>query len=179
MQATINDESYALVKKMATKFAYSSNSYEYEEYLTAGLEGLVKAVNTYKEDFDTTFSTYANTCIRNAMCTKKKGIERFDIQEDENVIIEDVDILSEEMSEGNMADEVRRIIRKVNKGNERNAEMVMLHIGLIEDEDAMDYKEISARFNVSAERVRQVYVNTINAIKANENDKELIYSFVG
>lgn len=179
MKPIISEESYALVEKMAYKFAYGNHSIDYDRYLNAGLDGLVKAVNTYKEGTNAEFSTYANTCIRNAMCTEKKRINRFDLQEDENVILEDVTTFSEETTDGRMADEVRRIIRDVNNGNERNSEMVMLHIGLVDEEDVLDYKEISARFNVSAERVRQVFVKTMKAIKADKDASDLIYSFVG
>lgn len=177
MKAELSTESMNLVYKMAYKFAYSTTSLEYEEYCSVGLEGLIKAIKSFKEDNDTQFATYANTCIRNAMCTKQKILNKFDLQEDENVIIEDIDTLSEEMADGKMVDEVKYLIRKVNKGNERNAEMVMLHIGL--EDEAMDYKEISLKFNVSAERVRQIYNNTISLIKEDKKGKELLYSFVG
>ena len=63
---------------------------------------------------------------------------------------------------------------------ERNAEMSLLHFGLVDEvEKPMDYKELSAMFNVSAERVRQVCVKNINAIKADDNLKDFLYAFVG
>lgn len=199
MQAKITKESYALVEKLAYKFAYSTESLEYEEYLSVGLEGLVKAVNNYKEDSDAEFSTFATTCIRNAMCTKQKMLNRFDLQQDENVILDGngekeyedgnddelvtdsiVNLFTEEMGDSNVTDVLKMVVRKANKDNERNAEMALLHFGLVDDvEEPMDYKELSAKFQVSAERVRQVCVNTINAIKADENAKELLYAFVG
>lgn len=178
MKPIISAESYAIVEKLAYKFAYGNSSYKYEEYLNKGLEGLIKAINNYKEDTDADFATYATTCIRNEMCTKKKQMERFDLQQDENVDFTNYDGMVTEMADDNMADIIKSAIYKANKGNERNSEMVMLHIGL-NGEEPMDYKELSAKFNVSAERVRQVYVNTISTIKANENTKELLYSFVG
>lgn len=199
MQAKITDESYALVLKMATKFAYGNTSMEYEELVNAGLEGLVKAVNTYTEDKDATFSTYANTCIRNAMCTKQGQLKRFDLQQDENVVLdgngekasEDGDdevvtdntffnSFAEEMEENNVTDALKMAVRKANKGNQRNTEMALLHFGLVDEvEEPMDYKEISVKFQVSAERVRQVCVNTIKTIQADKNTKDMLYGFVG
>lgn len=199
MQAKITDESYALVLKMATKFAYGNTSMEYEELVNAGLEGLVKAVNTYNDNKDTTFSTYANTCIRNAMCTKQGQLKRFDLQQDENVVLdgngekasEDGDdevvtdntffnLFAEEMEESNVTDALKMAVRNANNGNQRNTEIVLLHFGLVDEvEEPMDYKEISAKFQVSAERVRQVCVNTIKTIQADKNTKDMLYGFVG
>lgn len=163
MKAEITEESYALVLKMATNFAYGNTSLQYEELVSEGLKGLEKAIATFKEDKDASFSTYANTCIRNAMCTKQKNLKRFDLQQDENVEMETIDTLSVEMVDDNMEDDFRSLVRCANKGNERNAEMVFLHLGIGTDK-CMDYKELSAKFNVSAERVRQVYVNTMSTI---------------
>lgn len=198
MQAEITEESYALVLKMANKFAYGCTSIDYEEYVSAGLEGLAKAIKTYKEGNNTTFSTYANTCIRNAMCTKQSNLKRFDLQQDENVILDGngekssedgedevvtnniFNSFAEEMGDYNITDALKMVVRKVNKGNERNTEIALLKFGLVDEvENPMDYKELSVKFQVSAERVRQVCVNTINAIKADENAKELLYAFVG
>lgn len=199
MQAKITNESYALVLKMATKFAYGNTSMEYEELVNAGLEGLVKAVNTYNEDKDTTFSTYANTCIRNAMCTKQGHIKRFDLQQNENIVLDgngekasedgDDEVVMnnaffnpfvEEMEDDNVTNALKMAVRKTNKGNQRNTEMALLHFGLVDDvEEPMDYKELSVKFQVSPERVRQVCVNTIKAIQADKNTKDILYGFVG
>ena len=199
MKPQFTEESYALVLKMANKFAYGSTSLDYVQYVNVGTEGLVKAINNYQEGRDTDFSTFANTCIRNAMCTKQSQLKRFDLQQDENVVLdgdgekpcedEDDEItttntifnsLTEEMGESNVTEALRMVIRKVNKDNDRNAEMSLLHFGLVDEvEKPMDYKELSAMFNVSAERVRQVCVKNINAIKADDNLKDFLYAFVG
>lgn len=200
MEARFTEESYALVLKMANKFAYGNTSLEYEHYVSVGTEGLIKAINNYQEGRDADFSTFATTCIRNAMCTKQSQLRRFNLQQDENVILDGegekasedgedeittatntiFNSLTEEMGESNVTEALRMVIRKVNKGNERNAEMSLLHFGLVDEvEKPMDYKELSAMFNVSAERVRQVCAKNINAIKADDNLKDFLYAFVG
>ena len=200
MEARFTEESYALVLKMANKFAYGNTSLEYEHYVSVGTEGLIKAINNYQEGRDADFSTFATTCIRNAMCTKQTQLKRFNLQQDENVILEGdgekasedgedetttatntiFNSLTEEMGESNVTEALRMVIRKVNKDNERNAEMALLHFGLVDEvEKPMDYKELSAMFNVSAERVRQVCAKNINAIKADDNLKDFLYAFVG
>ena len=200
MEARFTEESYALVLKMANKFAYGNTSLEYEHYVSVGTEGLIKAINNYQEGRDADFSTFATTCIRNAMCTKQTQLKRFNLQQDENVILDGdgekasedgedetttatnttFNSLTEEMGESNVTEALRMVIRKVNKDNERNAEMALLHFGLVDEvEKPMDYKELSAMFNVSAERVRQVCAKNINAIKADDNLKDFLYAFVG
>lgn len=198
MEAKFTDESYALVLKMATRFAYSNTTLEYEELVNAGTEGLIKAINNYREDTDADFSTFANTCIRNAMCTKQGKMKRFDLQQDENVILDgdctkqsedgedeivtnnEFNSFAEEMNNDNATHALKMVVLKANKDNNRNAEMALLHFGLVDEvEHPMDYKELSAKFQVSAERVRQVCVNTIKTIKADKNAKELLYAFVG
>lgn len=200
MEARFTEESYALVLKMANKFAYGNTSLEYEHYVSVGTEGLIKAINNYQEGRDADFSTFATTCIRNAMCTKQTQLKRFNLQQDENVILDGegekasedgedetttatntiFNSLTEEMGESNVTEALRMVIRKVNKDNNRNAEMALLHFGLVDEvEKPMDYKELSAMFNVSAERVRQVCAKNINAIKADDNLKDFLYAFVG
>ena len=200
MEARFTEESYSLVLKMANKFAYGNTSLEYEHYVSVGTEGLIKAINNYQEGRDADFSTFATTCIRNAMCTKQSQLRRFNLQQDENVILDGdgekasedgedetttatntiFNSLTEEMGESNVTEALRMVIRKVNKDNERNAEMSLLHFGLVDEvEKPMDYKELSVMFNVSAERVRQVCTNNISAIKADKKLKDFIYAFVG
>lgn len=178
MKAEISKESYELVEKMAFKFAYGNTSYKYDELLNAGLEGLIKAIRTYDEGSDTKFSTYASTCIRNAMCSKNKVLNRFDLTQDENVILDDIDTLMTETTDDNIISVAKRVILSANNNNERNAQMFMEHIGM-NYAAPMDYKELSAKFNVSAERVRQVCANTRKKIRRNKDVTELLLSFAG
>ena len=200
MEAKFTEESYALVLKMANKFAYGNTSIEYEHYVNSGTEGLIKAINNYQEGRDADFSTFATTCIRNAMCTRQTQLKRFNLQQDENVILDGdgekpsedgedeitattdniFNSLTEEMKDYNVTEALKMVIKRVNKGNDRNEEMALLYFGLVDEvEKPMDYKELSAMFNVSAERVRQVCVKNINAIKADNKLKDFLYAFVG
>ena len=193
MEAKLTEESYKLVLKMANKFAHGNTSLQYEELVSAGTEGLIKAINNYKEDSDAEFSTFANACIRNAMCTRQGQLKRFDLQQDENVVLDGngekandgvtygiFNYLAEEMGENNVTDGLKMVVRRANKGNDRNAEIALLYFGLVDDvEHPMGYNELSAKFNLSAERVRQVCVNTIKDIQSDENAKEFLYSLVG
>lgn len=111
------------------------------------------------------------------MCSSMKKQKRFDLVQDENKEVEQLDCFTMEMQDDNMIEVAKKIILKANNNNERNAEMFMLNIGLVDE--PMDYKELSAKFNVSTERVRQVCVNTRAEIKNNKSASNLLYSFVG
>ena len=133
------------------------------------------------------------------MCPKQSQLRRFNLQQDENVILDGdgekasedgedeitatntiFNSLTEEMKDYNVTESLKMVIKRVNKGNDRNEEMALLHFGLVDEvEKPMDYKELSAMFNVSAERVRQVCVKNINAIKADDKLKDFLYAFVG
>lgn len=176
MKASVNKESYALVEKMAYKFAYGNDSFKYEEFVSAGLEGLIKAVKTYNEDNMTQFSTYANTCIRNAMCSAQKKQDKFTLQQDENIILDSIDTLTEETPDENLEDIVRRAVLKINHHNKRNSEIFFLNIGL-NGEKKMTYEELGRKFNLTDERARQICVNTRKQIKRNKMLLSLIYSY--
>ena len=171
---------YEMVDKLAYRFAYSMDSIKYEELKSIGYEALDIASKTFNESKGAKFETYLHTCVRNKMCTADGRMDKRKdtMQQDENVVIENIDTKVIEMVDDDMESVAKRIIINANKGNERNAEMFMLHIGLTCDKP-MDYKELGRKFNVSTERVRQVCVNTQKTIKANKNTTELLYSFVG
>ena len=174
MKAEMSDESYGLVRKMAYKFAHGNTSTRYEEYISAGLEGLVKAIDNYKQDKRTRFSTFANTCIRNAMCTKRHDLEKRNLTQDENVRMETIDSFAEEPTDTEFTTAARNLIIKANSGNVRNAEMFMHNIGL-NGEEPMGYKGLSALFGVSAERARQICVATRNKMR---KDGQSLYGYV-
>lgn len=178
MECSVNKESYELVCKLANKFARGNvDSLIYEEYISAGLQGLENAVKSYNSEKGAAFKSFATTCIVNSISTCQRHQKKFDLTQDDNIEIESLDSLTVSIVEENMIDTVKDIIFRANNGNKRNAEMFMLNIGL--NYDKMNYKELSAKFNVSAERVRQVCLNTRKNINANPLDKELLYSYVG
>lgn len=64
-----------LVYHIARKF--NVPFYEYDDIISEGMVGLIKAAITYDEKQNNAFSTYASTCIRNEICLylrKKKKI---------------------------------------------------------------------------------------------------------
>ena len=68
-------EHYGLVVSQALYLLDNSN---FEDYIQAGLIGLLKAIRTYIEG-KSKFSTYASICIRNEMSKLKKKLSRSDL----------------------------------------------------------------------------------------------------
>ena len=178
MECSFNKESYELICKLANKFAYGAvYSIKYEEFLNAGIIGLEKAIKYYNDDKETTFKTIATTCIVSSMRTCKKKQNCFGLTQDENVVLENVDSLTTFVAEEDMEETAKKVIIKVNANNERDAEIFMRNIGLIGD-IPMDYKELSIRFNMTDERIRQICVKTRKSINDDPTLKELLYSYV-
>lgn len=86
-------------------------------------------------------------------------------------------ILTTFVAEEDMEETAKKVIIKVNANNERDAEIFMRNIGLIGD-IPMDYKELSIRFNMTDERIRQICVKTRKSINDNPALKDLLYSYV-
>ena len=70
-----------LIKNIAKRHYREADKYyrfgiDINDLISEGMVGLSIAVNTYNEHNDTTFFTYANTCINNKMMTYIKGLNR-------------------------------------------------------------------------------------------------------
>ena len=65
-------EHYGLVVSQALSFFYSSY---FDDYIQAGLIGLLKAIRNYNSD-KSKFSTFATVCIRNEMVTFDRKIKK-------------------------------------------------------------------------------------------------------
>lgn len=58
----------ALVKLVVNKYFWSNSKEEYEDLVSAGTIGLIKAVRSFDPNNRATFSTYATKCISNEVC---------------------------------------------------------------------------------------------------------------
>ena len=81
MEAMISVESYVMVQKLANKFAYgNTRSLRFDHYVSVGVEGLKKAVDTFKEGMDVMFSTYCYRCVLNAMINEQKRLSLHELE---------------------------------------------------------------------------------------------------
>ena len=180
MKAMISFESYEMVQKLANKFAYgNTRSLRYDHYVSVGVEGLKKAVDTFTENMDAMFSTYCYRCVLNAMINEQKRLSLHELEtnDGENENLEKWNGAYDEIRDERIESILRQVIKKVVNNNERNAKIVELHIGL--EDEPMELKDIAKMFHLSHESVRLVYVKAIRSIREDDKAKELLYSFEG
>lgn len=180
MKAMISFESYEMVQKLANKFAYgNTRSLRYDHYVSVGVEGLKKAVDTFTENMDAMFSTYCYRCVLNAMINEQKRLSLHELEtnDGENENLEKWNGAYDEIRDERIESILRQVIKKVVNNNERNAKIVELHIGL--EDEPMELKDIAKMFHLSHESVRLVCVKAIRSIREDDKAKELLYSFVG
>lgn len=176
----ISVESYEMVQKLANKFAYgNTRSINFDHYVSVGVEGLKKAVDTFREGTDATFSTYCYRCVLNAMVNEQKRLALHNLEENDKASenLETWNGEVDELRDDRIEDILKSLIRKAVKGNERNARIVELHIGL--ENEPMELKEIAKVFQLTHESVRLVCVKAMRTIREDKKAKELLYSFVG
>ena len=180
MKAMISFESYEMVQKLANKFAYgNTRSLRYDHYVSVGVEGLKKAVDTFTENMDAMFSTYCYRCVLNAMINEQKRLSLHELEtnDGENENLEKWNGAYDEIRDERIESILRQVIKKVVNNNERNAKIVELHIGL--EDEPMELKDIAKMFHLSHESVRLVYVKAMKTIREDKKAKEILYSFVG
>ena len=180
MKAMISFESYEMVQKLANKFAYgNTRSLRYDHYVSVGVEGLKKAVDTFTENMDAMFSTYCYRCVLNAMINEQKRLflHELETNDGENENLAKWNGAYDEIRDERIESILRQVIKKVVNNNERNAKIVELHIGL--EDEPMELKDIAKMFHLSHESVRLVCVKAIRNIREDEKAKEILYSFVG
>ena len=174
----ITKEGYELVEKLANKFAYgNTRTILFEQYKSAGLEGLIKSYETYDEGSDVKFSTYAYRTILNALINEKDRIIRHKIEEKDDYDLAKYDGEVIQIEDKEMEAIVHGLIKKAVKNNERNAKIVELHIGL--NCEAMSLFDLADMFQLTHESVRLVCKRAIKILKADKTAKELLYGFVG
>ena len=180
MEAMISVESYVMVQKLANKFAYgNTRSLRFDHYVSVGVEGLKKAVDTFREGMDVMFSTYCYRCVLNAMINEQKRLSLHELESNdgESENLEKWNGAYDEIRDERIENALKRVIKKVVNNNERNAKIVELHIGL--EDEPMELKDIAKMFHLSHESVRLVCVKAIRNIREDEKAKEILYSFVG
>ena len=140
-RAKLIEHNLRLVSHIIRKY-YSS--YEYpDELLSIGSLGLIKAVDSFKNDFGTRFATYGAKCVQNEILMFFRGSkktaneisinETIDIDKDGNPLTY-LDVISEDVSmEGELdlkmyVERTRELVEKIL--DEREQKIIILRYGL-------------------------------------------------
>lgn len=177
-KSVITEENYLFVLKIANNCVYhDTDNIRYDEYVTEGIEGAVRAQETYDPSKGVKYSTYCFQCIQNAIRNKIDKCNRHALSFKEDFNFDTYKGATFELADDNMLDIVKSLIRKAVNNNERDAKIVEDYIGVNGDE--VSIKELAKEYGMSYERVRVICTKAKDSIRKNKKAKGLLYGFVG
>ena len=122
---------------------YENTKVELEDLVSIGTIGLIKGINTYKNDKNIKLATYASRCIDNEilMYLRKNKKRQADVSLDESLSfdsegnelhLEDIlgtekDIVTKDLEENDMR---KIMLKEIGKLNERDKQIMVLRYGL-------------------------------------------------
>lgn len=158
-----------LVAHIAKKYA-GSNTQEHEDYISIGSIGLIKAINSFKDDKGYKLSTYASKCIENEILMNKRNTKKYKSETSMNNIIgtdkdgnsmELEDILDNEQKDtvDTIYDKmlIKQITEYVNNSlPEKEKKVMLLRFGL-ENNKTMTQQEVADILSISRSYVSLHY----------------------
>lgn len=155
---------------------YENTKIDLEDLVSIGTIGLIKGVNTYKNDKNIKLATYASRCIDNEILmylrkTKKKRTEvsfedslSFDSEGNE-LHLEDVLGTEEDIVTKPIEDELDKYLmyKEVSKLSSRDREIIELRYGLNGKEE-MTQKEVANMLGISQSYISRIEKKTIKRL---------------
>ncbi len=148
-----------LVAYIARKF--ENTSIEYEDLISTGAIGLIKAVKTFKMDKNIRLATYASRCIENEILMQIRKISKIknDLSLDKplsedfdgnqlvlaDIIPSDEDIITQAVDEPG---DKQLICELINKLNSREKEIMILRYGLMGQQE-LTQREVALKLGIS------------------------------
>ena len=157
---------------------YYGTSPDQEDLISIGTIGLVKAVDTFKEDAGTRFSSYASRCIQNEILmnfrSKKKYAgevslgETIDVDRDGNPLTY-MDVISTNEDLGEEFDRkilIERTMRYVRGAlDERERQIIAMRYGVLGVPRALTQKEIAKKLGISRSYVSRLEKSALEKLK--------------
>ena len=156
---------------------YENTKVELEDLVSIGTIGLIKGINTYKNDKNIKLATYASRCIDNEilMYLRKNKKRKADVSLDESLSfdsegnelhLEDIlgtekDIVTKDLEENDMR---KIMLKEIGKLNERDKQIMVLRYGL---NDTKEYtqKEVAELLGISQSYISRLEKKIINKMK--------------
>ena len=157
---------------------YENTKVELEDLVSIGTIGLIKGINTYKNDKNIKLATYASRCIDNEilMYLRKNKKRKADVSLDESLSfdsegnelhLEDIlgtekDIVTKELEENDMR---KIMLKEIGKLNERDKQIMVLRYGL---NDTKEYtqKEVAELLGISQSYISRIEKKVISKISS-------------
>lgn len=161
---------------------YENTKIDLEDLVSIGTIGLIKGINTYKNDKNIKLATYASRCIDNEilMFLRKNKKRKADVSLDESLSfdaegnelhLEDIlgtedDIVTKGVEENDVK---KALLREINKLNDRERQIMTLRYGLNKQKEYTQ-KEVANMLGISQSYISRIEKkiiekigNTINA----------------
>ena len=157
---------------------YENTKVELEDLVSIGTIGLMKGINTYKNDKNIKLATYASRCIDNEilMYLRKNKKRKADVSLDESLSfdsegnelhLEDIlgtekDIVTKDLEENDMR---KIMLKEIGKLNERDKQIMVLRYGL---NDTKEYtqKEVAELLGISQSYISRIEKKVISKISS-------------
>ena len=157
---------------------YENTKVELEDLVSIGTIGLIKGINTYKNDKNIKLATYASRCIDNEilMYLRKNKKRKADVSLDESLSfdsegnelhLEDIlgtekDIVTKDLEENDMR---KIMLKEIGKLNERDKQIMVLRYGL---NDTKEYtqKEVAELRGISQSYISRIEKKVISKISS-------------
>ena len=156
---------------------YENTKVELEDLVSIGTIGLIKGINTYKNDKNIKLATYASRCIDNEilMYLRKNKKRKADVSLDESLSfdsegnelhLEDIlgtekDIVTKDLEENDMR---KIMLKEIGKLNERDKQIMVLRYGL-SNNDELTQKEVAELLGISQSYISRIEKKVISRIR--------------
>lgn len=157
---------------------YENTKVELEDLVSIGTIGLIKGINTYKNDKNIKLATYASRCIDNEilMYLRKNKKRKADVSLDESLSfdsegnelhLEDIlgtekDIVTKDLEENDMR---KIMLKEIGKLNERDKQIMVLRYGL-NDTKEFTQKEVAELLGISQSYISRIEKKVISKISS-------------
>ena len=157
---------------------YENTKVELEDLVSIGTIGLIKGINTYKNDKNIKLATYASRCIDNEilMYLRKNKKRKADVSLDESLSfdsegnelhLEDIlgtekDIVTKDLEENDMR---KIMLKEIGKLNERDKQIMVLRYGLIDTKEYTQ-KEVAELLGISQSYISRIEKKVISKISS-------------
>ena len=157
---------------------YENTKVELEDLVSIGTIGLIKGINTYKNDKNIKLATYASRCIDNEilMYLRKNKKRKADVSLDESLSfdsegnelhLEDIlgtekDIVTKDLEENDLR---KIMLKEIGKLNVRDKQIMVLRYGL---NDTKEYtqKEVAELLGISQSYISRIEKKVISKISS-------------
>jgi RNA polymerase sigma factor, sigma-70 family len=156
---------------------YENTGIDLEDLVSIGTIGLIKGINTFKNDKNIKLATYSSRCIDNEILmflrkNKKRRSEvsfedslSFDSEGNElhleDILGTDEDIVTKGLEEET---EKRLLYEEIDKLNNRDKEIMILRYGLNNREE-MTQKEVASSLGISQSYISRIEKKVINRLR--------------